>query len=130
MNAKVFLIGYLARDCEYSKPKNVELTKFTVAVNRSYKDNEGNKIVDFFNVVCWRKLAEITQSLTKGQRVAVSGTLQTRSYEVNGERRTATDIMAEEIEFLTPKGESRDTPPPAKAKATQMEIVEDEDLPF
>ena len=104
--------------------KNV--CSLTIAVNRRYKDAQGNAMADFFSVQAWEKLAELcARYLDKGSKVFISGELRNRSYEAkDGSKRTVTEIIANEVEFLSPKAESA-TPPVEK-----WEQVEDSDLPF
>lgn len=121
----VTIIGNLTRDPEIAEtPTGVRLCKFGVAVNRNYKDDNGEVVTDFFNVVAWRTLAETCgKYLRKGKKVAIVGTLQNRSYtDKNGVTRYVTEIIAEEAEFLTPRAEEQ-----PKAKLTE---VEDDGLPF
>lgn len=100
-------IGNLTRDPELSETSNgTAVCKFTIAVNRNYTNANGDRECDFINVVAWRKLAENCYDfLSKGKKVAVVGSLQTRSYESNGEKKYVTEIMADEVEFLSPKDE-------------------------
>lgn len=122
---KITIIGNLTHDPEIAEtPTGVTVCKFSVAVNRKYKDDNGEVVTDFFNVVAWRGLAEnCGKYLAKGKKVAVVGTLQNRSYtDRNGVTRYVTEIIAEEAEFLTPRAEEQ-----LKAKLTE---VEDDGLPF
>lgn len=104
--------------------KNV--CSFTLAVNRRYKDAQGNTAADFFPVQAWEKLAELcARYLDKGSKVFISGELRNRSYETkDGSKRTVTEIIANEIEFLSPKAE------PATPPVEEWQQVEDSDLPF
>ena len=104
--------------------KNV--CSFTLAVNRRYKDAQGNAAADFFSVQAWEKLAELcARYLDKGSKVFISGELRNRSYEAkDGSKRTVTEIIANEVEFLSPKAE------PATPPVEDWEQVEDSDLPF
>ena len=107
------LIGNLTRDPELKTTGNgVSVCSFTIAVERRFKDSDGNKQTDFIPVVCWRQLAEVCDKyLAKGRKVAVVGSLQTRSYtDKDGNKRYAYDIVADEVEFLTPKSESKGEP--------------------
>ena len=99
---------------------------FTLAVNRRYKDAQGNATADFFSVQAWEKLAELcARYLDKGSKVFISGELRNRSYEAkDGSKRTVTEIIANEVEFLSPKAE------PATPPVEEWEQVEDSDLPF
>ena len=100
-------IGNLTRDPELSEtPNGTAGCKFTVAVNRNFTNANGERECDFINVVAWRSLAEnCGRFLSKGKKVSVVGSLQTRSYESNGEKKYVTEIMADEVEFLSPKDE-------------------------
>ena len=100
-------IGNLTRDPELSEtPNGTAVCKFTVAVNRNFTNANGERECDFINVVAWRSLAEnCGRFLSKGKKVSVVGSLQTRSYESNGEKKYVTEIMADEEEFLSPKDE-------------------------
>lgn len=101
---KVIEIGNLTRDPEYSTtPNGTAVCKMSIAVNRNFTNANGEREADYFNVVAWRTLADnCAKYLEKGKKIAVVGSLQTRSYESNGERKYVTEIMADEIEFLTP----------------------------
>lgn len=121
---KLFLIGNLTRDPELSETQNgTAYCLLNIAVNRGYSDKDGNKITDFFRVSVWRKQAEnCGRYLKKGGKVAVTGELQSRSYEdKDGNKKTVTDIVAVDIEFLSPTNKKDESP--------QLEICE-EDLPF
>ena len=100
-------IGNLTRDPELSEtPNGTAVCKFTVAVNRNFTNANGERECDFINVVAWRSLAEnCGRFLSKGKKVSVVGSLQTRSYESIGEKKYVTEIMADEVEFLSPKDE-------------------------
>lgn len=137
---KVFLIGNLTRDPEVSVVgSGVQVCRFGIAVNRNYTNSEGNRETDFLNITAWRNLAErCGKYLRKGNKVAISGSIQVRTFEQNGEKRTATDIVADDVEFLTPKnpteGGSADytapAPVPAPEKVVGLEPVDESDLPF
>ncbi len=138
---KVFLIGNLTRDPEVSETASgVSVAHFSIAVNRSYTSQDGERQTDFFNVTAWRGLADTIGRFTKkGHKVAVSGSIQLRNYEDNqGVRRTAVDIIAQDIEFLTAKNSSGednfyDAPQssaPAKKKPTLQSFDDDGDIPF
>lgn len=101
---KVYLIGNLVRDPETRMTGNgIEVCNFTIAVNRRRKQQDGAPEADFLTIVAWRQLAGLCkQYLSKGKKVAVSGSIQTRSYEAkDGSKRTAFDIIADEVEFLS-----------------------------
>src|SRR2546423_9437584 len=105
---KIMLIGNLGRDPEMSyTPNGVAVTKFTMAVNRVTKAPTGEKQdeTEWFNIVARRDLAERCNNyLRKGNKVFIEGRIQTRKYtDRNGVERTAVDVIANEMEMLTPK---------------------------
>ncbi len=98
----VTIVGNVTRDPELRfTPTGQATATFGVAVNRTWNDrstNERKEQVSYFNVVTWRELAEnVAESLTKGARVIVTGRLEQRSWETNGEKRTTVEIIADEI---------------------------------
>ena len=100
----VFLIGNITKDPEVrSTNAGIKVCNFTIAINRRMKNN-GDQQTDFLNIVAWRQLAELCEKyLSKGKKVAVIGSIQVRNYEdKNGVKRTAWDILADEVEFLSP----------------------------
>ncbi len=134
---KAFLIGRLTRDPELSQtPSGISVCKFGLAVNRNFTNADGEREADFFNITAWRALAEnCSKYLTKGKKICVVGNIQVRNYEDrDGNKRTSVDIVAEDIEFLSPKDEDEpETPQKPKAKKKtldELKPVENEDLPF
>ncbi|HCY51677.1 MAG TPA: single-stranded DNA-binding protein [Clostridiales bacterium] len=131
---KVILIGNLTRDPELSEtPNGVAVCRFSIAVSRDYSSSDGTRETDFFNVTVWRGRAEVCgKYLRKGNKVAVVGSLQNRSYEdKDGIKRNVTDIVASEVEFLTPKGASGDDGEmPVKRERPVLEAIDDNQLPF
>jgi single-strand DNA-binding protein len=134
---KVYLIGNLTRDPEVSETSSgVAYCRFSIAVNRNFTNADGNREADFFNIIVWRAQAEnCGKFLKKGSKIAVVGSLQNRSYEdKDGVKRTVTDIVASEVEFLTTNrgDEDGDEPvKPIKKERLSLQPVEsDEDLPF
>ena len=134
---KVILIGNLTRDPELTEtPSGVAVCRFAIAVSRDYANAEGNRETDFFNITVWRGRSEnCGKYLKKGNKVAVVGSLQTRSYEdKDGIKRNITDIVASEVEFLTPKNaqfDGEDAPiVSAKRERPQLEAIDDNQLPF
>lgn len=128
---RVSMIGNLVRDVELNKTSSgVSVAKVSIAVNRKYKDEEGNKITDFFNVVVWRGLAEnIAKYCSKGSKVFIAGELQNRSWEKeDGTKAYITEIVASECEFLDTKKNSESVEE-VKAELTPIEDNGD-DLPF
>lgn len=125
---KVYLIGNLTRDPELNEtPSGVSVCRFSIAVNRDYKTENGERIADFFNITTWRNQAETCgKFLKKGSKVAIVGSLQNRTYEdKEGVKRTVTDIVANEVEFLSSnQAEEKPTEKP------KLEEVDDSDFPF
>jgi single-strand DNA-binding protein len=103
---KIILIGRLTRDPELRYvPSGQPAATFTLAVDRSFKNGQGERETDFVSIVAWRKSAElVTQHLSKGRLVAVEGRLQIRSYEtLDGSRRKVAEVVADRIQFLDRK---------------------------
>lgn len=106
---RVVLVGRLTRDPELRRTSNdIPVVSFTVAVNRPYAKADSDQQADFINCSAWRRQAEtVNQYLSKGSLVGVEGRIQTRNYEdANGNKRTATDVVADSVQFLEPKGSS------------------------
>src|SRR5690606_34378865 len=102
---RVILVGRLTRDPDlrYRPNGGVAVTRFTVAVNRKFTNQQGEHEADFINIVAWRALAENCGNyLKKGSLVAIEGRIQTRSYE-NQEGRTVyvTEVVADDVRFLS-----------------------------
>ncbi len=134
---KVILVGNLTRDPELSEtPSGVAVCRFAIAVSRDYANSDGTRETDFFNITVWRGRAEVCgKYLKKGSKVAIVGSLQTRSYEdKDGIKRNVTDVVANEVEFLSPKGATNDdgdtTVVSSKRERPQLEEMDDNQLPF
>ena len=135
---KVILVGNLTRDPELSEtPSGIAVCRFSIAVSRDYANSDGSRDTDFFNVTVWRGRAEnCGKYLKKGNKVAVVGSLQNRSYEdKDGIERNVTDVVANEVEFLTPRSaqNSDDTESgtvSAKRERPPLEAIDDNQLPF
>ena len=141
---KVFFIGNLTRDPELrTTASSKSVCSFSIAVNRAFSNQQGEKVTDFFNIMVWGKLGEnCAKYLSKGRKVAVMGEIQNRSYEKDGVKRTVTEIIASDVEFLTARdsqGDSsysqREYSAPARKTAPMPEEdsfteLSDEDLPF
>jgi len=100
---RVILIGNLTRDPELRyTPDGTPVVSFTLAVNRSFTNQQGEREADFIPVVVWRKRAErCSEYLAKGSQVAVEGRLQIRSYEdKDGIKRKVAEVIAWRVEFL------------------------------
>ena len=134
---KVLLIGNLTRDPELSETASgVSVCRFGLAVN-PYSAQEERQ-TDFYNVTAWRKLGETVARFTKkGHKIAVYGDIQLRQYDGNdGTRKMSVDVIANDVEFLTPKGTNEGEPfaeevVAVKKQRPQLEALEDDnDLPF
>lgn len=106
---KVFLIGRLTKDPELRyTSSNIATASFTVAVNRTFTNQNGEREADFINIVVWRKQAEnVKNYLNKGSQVAIDGRIQTRTYDgQDGQRRYVTEVVADNVQFLDTKSSS------------------------
>lgn len=104
---KAYLIGNLTRDPETRTTQSgASVCNFSIAVNRRMK-SDGQQETDFFNIVAWRSLGDLcAKYLSKGKKCAVFGRIETRTYEAqDGSKRTAFEIVADEVEFLSPAGQ-------------------------
>ena len=109
---KVFLIGRLTRDPELRYTgNNTAVATFSLAVNRNFSNQQGEREADFINIVVWRKQAEnVKNYLSQGSQVAVDGRIQTRSYDDNnGQKRYVTEVVADNVEFLGSKNSSNNS---------------------
>jgi len=154
---KIHLIGNVVHTPEMrATTSGVNVCKFSVAVKRKFKNPQtGDYDTDFFDVQAWRQLAEnCGKFLEKGMKVAVVGAMQMRDYEGrDGGKRRAWEVVADEVEFLSPRSEStQETPHTAQHNMTREEAraavklaaamssktpadqgfttVEDDELPF
>ena len=105
-------------------------------MQRRFANQQGQREADFFQIVCWRQTAEFAaRYLSKGRKVAVEGSLQTRSYDAqDGSKRYVTEVIADSVEFCDSKPEGK-AAAPAQAPATPAEgygftEVDDDELPF
>lgn len=106
MMNRVVLVGRLTKDPELRyTPNGVPVATFTLAVNRSFTNQQGEREADFINCVVWRKPAEnVANYLKKGSLAGVDGKVQTRNYEgQDGKRVYVTEILAEAVQFLEPR---------------------------
>ena len=106
---KVMLIGRITRDPELRyTSSNIPSVRFTLAVNRPFENQNGERGTDFINIVVWRKQAEnVKKYVSKGSLVAVEGRIQTGSYEKDGQRIYTTDVVADNVQFLESKAQSQ-----------------------
>ncbi len=141
---KLFIVGNLTRDPELrTTSAGISVCSFTVAVNRRRASNAqaGQPEADFFRVSAWRALGENCQKyLAKGRKVAVTGAVSVQTYQGNdGTTRASLEVNADDVEFLTPRGESGEvsgsyqpSSAPAAAPKTSGGFVQvdEEELPF
>ena len=132
---KVILVGNLTRDPELTEtPSGISVCRFSIAVSRDYANSEGERETDFFNITVWRGRAEnCGKYLKKGNKVAVVGSLQNRSYDdKDGIKRYVTDIVASEVEFLTPKANGAEGEESSfeRKERPVLEAIDDNQLPF
>lgn len=140
---KCFIIGNLTRDPELrSTPNGIAVCNFTVAVNRrraAGAEAGQQPEADFFRVTAWRQLGEnCNRYLAKGRKVAVVGSVQVSTYTAqDGTTRASLDVMADDVEFLSPRGEETGNPTGGYQASNQSADakggfvkVEDEELPF
>ncbi|WP_017722690.1 single-stranded DNA-binding protein [Staphylococcus xylosus] len=103
---RVILVGRLTKDPEFrTTPSGVNIANFTLAVNRTFTNAQGEREADFINVVVFRKQAEnVNNYLFKGHLAGVDGRMQSRSYEnKEGQRVFVTEVVADSVQFLEPK---------------------------
>ena len=128
---KAILLGNLTRDPEQrTTSSGIAVTSFTVAVRRRYKDADGNYQADFINCVAWRSTAEfVAKYFTKGSRIGVAGTIQTRTYnDQNGNKRYVTEVVADEVEFAGSKAQNQDMQKPTEQESRTADELFAEDL--
>ncbi|WP_088816341.1 MULTISPECIES: single-stranded DNA-binding protein [Listeria] len=112
MMNRVLLVGRLTKDPELRyTPSGVAVCTFTLAVNRAFTNQQGEREADFINCVVWRRPAEnVANFLKKGSLAGVDGRLQSRHYEgQDGKRVYVTEVVAESVQFLEPQGKGRST---------------------
>lgn len=137
---KAILIGRLTRDPELrTTPTGRNVCQFSIAVNRTYTNANGDREADFINCVVWDKQAEnLARYQKKGNQIAVEGRIQTRNYDDNNGRRVyVTEVLASSISFLDAKGTSNGggsfnnlPEPPVQEEPTTVETVSVEKDPF
>jgi len=148
---QVVLMGNLTRDPDLRQtPNGQNVCSFSLALNRSYKDQSGEwkEATDYVDIVAWGPLGErVSQYLSKGRRCFVQGRLQSRSWEQDGQKRNKLEVLANDVTFLDSRGganesEASSAEEPAEAKPTSKKkedvVVEDigdepinlDDIPF
>ena len=131
---RVILIGNLANDPESRTTQSgIAQCSFRIAVQRRFKGANGDRETDFLPVVCWRQTAEFAQRyLAKGRKVAVEGSIQTRSYDAkDGSKRYVTEIIADSVEAVGSRDDgAQSAQQPAQNQQTEFTEVDDDELPF
>ena len=140
---RVILVGRLTKDPEYRQtPNGVSVATFTLAVNRSFTNSQGEREADFINVVVFRKQAEnVSKYLSKGSLAGVDGRIQSRSYENKvGQRVFVTEVIADSVQFMDSKGsnqQNNQSQQQGQAPAGNSPFandnnanIDDDDLPF
>lgn len=99
---KIILIGRLTKDPTLTyTPSGYANSRMTLAVDRRYKDKQGNQQTDFVPIVAWQKLAEtVAQYMKKGKQIAVEGSLEIRTYEKDNQKMYISEVIASDIRFL------------------------------
>ena len=146
----IVMMGRLTKDPELRQAGDTMVCSFRIACDRDYKNKAGEKETDFVDVVVWRKLGEtVAKYFTKGRMIAVTGSLQTRTWEdKNGSKHKAVELVAQQVSFCGDKAKESDRGEPAgqeKPKAAPQEEpapsftqgslddfveLDDSDLPF
>jgi len=133
---RVVLIGRLTKDPELRyTPNGVAVANFTLAIDRNYKNAQGERDTDFINCVVYRQLAELCANyLAKGKLAAADGRIQVRSYTgQDGQKRWVTEVIAEDVRFLSPKdsgGGSTESKSLGGNSSFGHEVNLDDDIPF
>jgi len=129
----VALIGRLTRDIELKYTQSGKpVANFSLAVDRRYKDANGEKVCDFINCISWEKKAELLdQYCKKGSQIAVTGELQMRKYQTReGENRTAFEVLVDQVQFLGGNRDGNQSADSQESHGSQTGPVSDADLPF
>lgn len=142
---KVVLMGRLTKDPELKyTPSNVAVVTFTIAVDRNFARSGEQRQTDFINIVAWRTTAEfVAKYFTKGQLIALCGSIQTRTWDDNeGKKHYVTEVVADEVHFAEGKRDTAQyqaTPQPSAQPQSAPQVQptadfnmseDDEDLPF
>ena len=121
---RVILSGNLATEPEvrYVGGGQTAMCSFRLAVQRRFSNAQGVREADFLNIVCWKSTAEnVARYLHKGSKALVSGSVQERSYEKDGQKRYVIEVVADEVEFLSGGAEKKEAP---------FVQVDDEEMPW
>lgn len=130
---RIILMGRMTDNPELKTTQSGNVvTSFSIAVDRRFKDNNGNYPTDFIRVVAWRKTAEfVCNYFSKGQMIAVDGSLQQRNYtDKDGNKHTAYEVLADNVSFCGSKTEKNADNAPSFNGDGFEEIADDGDYPF
>lgn len=137
---RVILVGRITKDPEIkSTQSNIAVVTFTLAVNRQFADQSGEKQADFIQCVVWRKQAEnLARFVRKGALLGVEGRIQTRQYEADNGTRYVTEVVCDSVQFLESKGDTTEQPVREEQNTsendefyeTSKQLAAEEDLPF
>ena len=130
---KVILVGNLTKDPELTTTTNgISVCRFTLAVQRRFANESGERDADFIPIVVWRAQGEnCYKYLKKGSKAGVAGSIQTRTYDAqDGTKRYTTEVIAEEVEFLASKQGQETSKTEPSTTQTKFEPIDDDNLPF
>lgn len=130
---RLFIIGNLTRDPEMRTTQSgINVCSFSVAVNRRRAGDQQQPQADYFRVSAWRGLAENCQKyLAKGRKVAVTGPVSVSTYQAqDGTTRASLEISADDVEFLSAKGEQQEAAPVSRPPEGGFVEIDGADLPF
>lgn len=133
---RTILVGRITKDPELkSTQSNIPVVSFTLAVNRQFADQAGERQADFIQCVVWRKQAEnLARFVKKGALLGVEGRIQTSSYETENGTRYVTEVVCDSVQFLERKNEPNqttvDTADNDEFYETSKQLAAEEDLPF
>ena len=127
---KCELVGRLTKEPELKATQNdVAYCNFTLAVDRRFKDANGQKQADFINCIAWKQTAHfIKKYFHKGNRIGICGSIQTRTYEKDGQKVFITEVLAEEAEFVENTNQANTTT--TQQDSVYVEPAENAGLPF
>ena len=139
MTNRVILVGRITKDPELKKTaQDISVINFTIAVNRNYTDQQGEKQADFISCVVWRRQAEnVAKYVSKGMLLGVEGRIQTRQYESETGMKYITEVLCDSVQFLENKSSNQSFEDSSSTKSqsdefyeTSKKLAAEDDLPF
>lgn len=136
---RVILVGRITKDPELKKTaQDISVINFTIAVNRNYTDQQGEKQADFISCVVWRRQAEnVAKYVSKGMLLGVEGRIQTRQYESETGMKYITEVLCDSVQFLENKSSNQSFEDSSSTKSqsdefyeTSKKLAAEDDLPF